>query len=141
VGHGGVQRSDTAPNCSYFTHWTSPEDRITWNVEVGKPGGYEAVIYYTCSATDVGSTVELSLGESKIQAMVSEAHDPPLYGKEHDRVERRAESFMKDFKPMKLGTLELKSGRGELALKALKVSGKQVMDVRYVVLNRIDGSR
>jgi len=43
---------------------------------------------------------------------------------------------MKDFQPLKLGTLELKSGRGELALRALQVAGKQVMDVRYVVLTR-----
>jgi arylsulfatase A-like enzyme len=136
--HGNIKRSDTAPNCSFFTNWTSPDDRITWDVEVGKPGRYEAVVYYTCAAGDIGSTVELSLGSARIEAKVSEAHDPPLYGMEHDRVERRAESFMKDFKPMKLGTFDLKSGRGELALRALKVAGKQVMDVRYVVLTRTD---
>jgi arylsulfatase A-like enzyme len=138
VPHGGVQRSDTAPNCSFFTNWTSSDDRITWDVEVGKAGRYEAIVYYTCAAGDVGSTIELSLGNAKIQTKITEAHDPPLYGKEHDRVERRAESFMKDFKPMKLGTFELPSGRGELALRALKVAGKQVMDVRYVMLNRVE---
>ena len=55
-----------------------------------------------------------------------------------DRVERRAESYMKDFKPMKLGAFDLKAGRGELALRAMQVAGKQVMDVRYVVLNRVE---
>src|SRR5262245_35284406 len=63
VPHGGIQRSDMAPNCSFFTNWTSPDDRITWDVEIGKPGRYEAVVYYTCAAGDVGSTVELSLGD------------------------------------------------------------------------------
>jgi len=138
VAHGGIQRSDTAPNCSYFTNWKSPDDRITWDVEIGKPGRYEAVVYYTCAASDVGSTVELSLGESRIQAKINEAHDPPLYGKEHDRVVRRAESFMKDFKPMKLGTFDLKAGKGQLALRALQIAGQQVMDVRYVVLTRVE---
>lgn len=138
VPHGNIQRSDTAPNCSFFTNWISPDDRITWDVEVGKPGRYEAIVYYTCAAGDVGSTVELSLGESRIETKVSEPHDPPLYGKEHDRVERKAESFMKDFKPMKLGSFELKSGRGQLAFRATKVAGKQVMDVRYVVLTRME---
>jgi hypothetical protein len=138
VAHGGVQRSDTAPNCSYFTHWTTADDRITWDVEVGKPGRYEAIVYYTCAASDVGSTIELALGDAKLQSKVTDAHDPPLYGKEHDRVERKAESFMKDFKPMKLGSFDLKSGRGELALRAIQVAGKQVMDVRYVVLNRVE---
>jgi arylsulfatase A-like enzyme len=138
VAHGSIQRSDTAPNCSFFTNWTSPNDSITWDVEIGKPGRYEAIVYYTCAASDVGSTVELSLGDARIQTKVTEAHDPPLYGKEHDRVERRAESFMKDFKPMKLGTFDLNAGRGRLMLRAPQVTGKQVMDVRYVVLNRAE---
>src|SRR5882672_10107683 len=127
VPHGNVQRSDTAPNCSFFTNWASADDRITWDVEIGKPGRYEATVYYTCAASDVGSTVELSLGNARIQTKVTETHDPPLYGKEHDRVERRAESFMKDFRPMTLGALDLPAGRGQLALRALQVAGKQVM--------------
>jgi arylsulfatase A-like enzyme len=138
VPHGSILRSDTAPNCSFFTNWTNPDDRITWDVEIGKAGRYEAVVYYTCAASDVGSTVELSLGDARIQTKVTTAHDPPLYGKNHDRVERRAESFMKDFKPLPLGTFELAAGRGQLSLRALQVAGKQVMDVRYVVLSRLE---
>lgn len=138
VPHGNIQRSDSAPNCSFFTNWTSTDDRITWNVEVGQPGRYEAIVYYTCAASDVGSTVELSLGEARIQTKIAAAHDPPLYGKEHDRVERRSESFLKEFKPLTLGTFDLKPGRGELSLKAVKVAGKQVMDVRYIVLSRVN---
>jgi hypothetical protein len=136
VPHGNIKRSETAPNCSYFTNWTSPDDRITWDVEVGQPGRYEAVIYYTCPAADIGSTVELALGDAKVQSRITAAHDPPLYGIEHDRIPRRGESFMKDFKPLSLGSMDLKSGRGQLTLRALSVPGKQVMDVRYVVLTR-----
>ncbi len=41
---------------------------------------------------------------------------------------------MKDFKPLRLGAFELNQGRGLLTLRALSVPGKQVMDVRAVVL-------
>src|SRR5207247_2212877 len=101
----------TAPNCSFFTNWTSANDRITWDVEIGKPGRYEVIVYYTCAAADVGSTVELSLGAARITAKVTEAHDPPLYGEEHDRVPRKAESLLKDFKPLKLGAFDLPATR------------------------------
>jgi arylsulfatase A-like enzyme len=138
VAHGSIKRSDTAPNCSYFTNWTSKDDSITWDVEVAKSGRFEAIVYYTCAAGDVGSTVELSLGKSRLESKIAEAHDPPLYGKEHDRIERRAESFMKDFKPLKLGDFDLTAGRDELAFRALNVAGQQVMDVRYIVLNKVD---
>jgi arylsulfatase A-like enzyme len=142
VPHGNVKRSDTAPNCSFFTNWTSLDDRLTWDVEIGKPGRYEATVYYTCAPGDVGSTVEIALGEARIQTKISEAHDPPLYGMEHDRHPRRAESFMKDFQPLKLGAFDLTATRGQLTLRALHITGQQVMDVRYLVLTRTgDASR
>jgi hypothetical protein len=134
VPHGGVQRSASAPNCSFFQNWTRPEDRITWTVEVATPGRYEAVVYYTCPPADIGSTVELSFNGSRIEGAVSEANDPPLRGAENDRVPRQGESYVKDFKPLQLGVIELKPGRGQLTLRALKVAGKQVMDVRAIHL-------
>ena len=38
--HGNVKRSARAPNCSYFTNWTTTDDRITWIVEVNAAGRY-----------------------------------------------------------------------------------------------------
>jgi len=55
-------------------------------------------------------------------------------GKEHDRVPRKSESYVKDFKPLRLGTFDLKPGRGPLTLRATKVAGQQVMDMRAVSL-------
>ncbi|MBW3541126.1 MAG: arylsulfatase [Planctomycetes bacterium] len=140
VPHGNVQRSARAPNCSYFTNWTSPDDRITWDIKVSEDGRYEAAVYYTCAADDVGSTVELTFGDSRTSAKVTDPHDPPLVGEEHDRVSRGGESYVKDFKPLSLGVLPLKAGRGQLTLQAPKVAGRQVMDVRYVVLTRLTDS-
>jgi hypothetical protein len=134
VPHGNVERSAKAPNCSFFENWKSRDDSITWDVEVGTAGMYDAVVLYTCPKGDVGSTVELSLNGSRVSAKVAEAHDPPLIGAEHDRVSRGGESYVKDFKPLRLGTLDLKPGRGSLTLRALDVTGKQVMDVRGVIL-------
>ncbi len=42
---------------------------------------------------------------SRLQAKVSEANDPPLRGAENDRVPRQGESYVKDFKPLRLGHL------------------------------------
>ena len=137
VPHGNVKRSAGAPNCSYFTNWTAAADSITWDVQVAADGRYEAVLYYTCPKADVGSTIELSLNGSRIQAAVSEAHDPPLRGAEHDRVPRKGESYVKDFRPLRLGVVELKACRGPLTLRALTVSGKQVMDVRLLLLTQV----
>jgi len=134
--HGGVKRSSGAPNDSYFTKWTSTQDSITWDVEVLNAGWYTAEIHYTCSAEDVGSTIELSLNGASTNAKILTAHDPPLVGAKEDRHDRGQESFVKDFKPLRLGKINLAKGRGPLTLRAATVAGRTVADLKYVVLMR-----
>jgi hypothetical protein len=69
--------------------------------------------------------------------VVAEPHDPPLIGAQFDRASRGGESYVKDFKPLRLGVLRLKKGRGELTLRALVVPGRMVADVRAVVLTLV----
>jgi arylsulfatase A-like enzyme len=137
VGHGNIVRSNRWPNCSYYTNWISADDRITWDVEVAEPGDYEVTLYYTCPAGDIGSEFRLSFNESIATAMISEAHDPPLVGMDEDRVERQ-NSYVKDWKPMKLPVMYLEKGRGELTLQALNIPGSQVMDFRLLMFERIE---
>ncbi|MEO2048588.1 MAG: arylsulfatase [Pirellulales bacterium] len=139
IGLGDIQRSCRHPNCSYFTNWTSLEDRITWNVEVGVGGEYEVELYYTCPQVDAGSTFELSFQGSRLRGQIQEGHNPPLQGQQYDRVPR-AESYVKDFKPLKLGTVQLPQGKGELSLRALDIPGTQVMDFRLLMFTRISDS-
>lgn len=106
---------------------------MSWDIEVAHSSEYEAEIYYTCRAGDTGSTVELSFRGSRVRGKITEAHDPPLVGAEADRVPRE-ESYVKDFRPLRLGTIALEKGRGKLVLWAPEVVGEQVGDIRYVAL-------
>jgi arylsulfatase A-like enzyme len=134
VPQGNVRRSAGAPNCSYFVNWTSPDDRMTWDIEVHTAGQYDVAIYYTCPSADAGSTIELSFQGSTVQGKVTPAWDPPLIT-DQDTIPRPAgESIMKEFRPLNLGTMHLEQGRGPLTLRALTVAGRQVMDVRLVTL-------
>ena len=134
--HGNIRRSNKFPNCSYFTNWTSTDDKITWPVEVAATGDYEVEVYYTCPQADVGATIELSLEGNRIAGTVNMPHDPPLVGAAHDRVPR-TESYVKDFVPLKLGTLHLEAGRGELTLRATDIPGSQAMDFRLLMFTKI----
>ena len=133
VPHGGVRRSANAPNSSYFTNWTSPEDSITWDVEVHQSGTYAVTLSYTCAANDAGSIVEVAFNTASLTGKVTPAWDPPLI-KHEDRVPRVGESYLKDFHALELGTVRLEAGRGQLTLRAKQVAGKQVMDLRQVTL-------
>ncbi|MDX1285576.1 MAG: sulfatase-like hydrolase/transferase, partial [Draconibacterium sp.] len=133
---GEIERSDNSPNCTFFTNWININDSIYWPVEVLQSGNYEVELYYTCPAEDVGSTIQLSIGKSKITTQITEAHNPPLKGMENDRI-LRTQSYVKDFKKINIGQIQLEKGKGILCLKALGIPGTQVMDFRLLMFNRI----
>ncbi len=133
---GGIVRSSRHPNCTFFTNWTKTTDAIVWDVEVLADGDFDAIIYYTCAPENVGSTFSLTFGNTKVSAKITKAFDPPLRGMEYDRIER-TESYVKDWKTLNVGRVHLKKGQGKMTLQAEKIAGKQVMDFRLMMLERI----
>ncbi len=137
TAHGGLKRSNKFPNCSFFGNWTKSEDKLTWEVEVGASGKYLAEMWYACPKKDIGSVVQLSFNDAKLQTKVNKPNDPPLRGMENDR-SPRTESYVKAFKPMKLGVIQLEKGKGTLTLQALKIPGEQALEFRLLMLTRVD---
>jgi arylsulfatase A-like enzyme len=133
---GGVKRSANAPNSSYFTNWTKADDAMTWHIEVPEAGDYELIVQYTCGKADVGSTLEAKLGNAVWRGKIEKAADPPLVGKETDRVVRAGESYTKPFAAVSLGVVGVAKGTGTLTLRATEVKGAQVADVRGVEVVR-----
>lgn len=132
--HGGIERSASAPNCSYFKNWTQPDDAMSWDVEIHTPGKYEVEVLYTCLPEDTGATIELAFNGVRLEGVVTVPNDPPTRGAENDRVPRQQESYVKDFKPLRIGYMELAAGRGNLKLSAVRIAGREVMEVREVRL-------
>jgi len=135
--HGNIKRSNRFPNCTYFTNWISKEDSISWDVEVLESGNYEVVVYYTCPEESVGSVIDVHFGDAWVTGRIEQANDPPETGMEYDR-SPRMESYVKDFKPLILGEIALKKGSGALVLKCSELVGTSVMDVRLMMINRVD---
>jgi arylsulfatase A-like enzyme len=137
IEHGTIVRSNRFPNSSYFLNWTNEEDSITWDVQVATAGTYEVELYYACPAKDVGSTIELRMGDSVLSAKITEAHDPPIVGAAEDKVVRQ-ESYEKNFKPIKIGTIDLPKGDGVISLTAPEISGSQALEFRLLTLRPVD---
>jgi len=71
---------------------------------------------------------------TKVEAKVTEVFDSPLCDRSKERVVN-SKYFVKDFKPLRLGTILLTAGQGSLKLGALDIKGKQVIDVHSLELN------
>ncbi|MEE2723968.1 MAG: sulfatase-like hydrolase/transferase, partial [Verrucomicrobiota bacterium] len=136
VSHGAIKRSGRFPNCSYYENWKTTEDKITWNCEVGATGTYEVSIHYALKKGDEGTVVQLSHNNASIEHEFTESHEVPSRGQENDRVERR-ESYVKDFKEIKIGKINLTKGKGELTLKALEIPGEESIEFRLLMLEKV----
>ena len=136
VSHGAIKRSGRFPNCSYYENWKTTEDKITWNCEVGATGTYEVSIHYALKKGDEGTVVQLSHNNASIEHKFTESHEVPSRGQENDRVERR-ESYVKDFKEIKIGKINLTKGKGELTLKALEIPGEESIEFRLMMLEKV----
>lgn len=134
VPHGGVRRSAGAPNCSYFVNWKTTDDSMTWDIEVITSGDYAVSLYYTCPEPDAGSTIELSFKGSALTGKVAPGWNPPLYTNQDTIPRPAAESKMKEFRSLNLGTMRLEKGRGSLTLRAVQIPGTSVADVRLLTL-------
>lgn len=135
---GGVQRSSNAPNCSYFVNWTSSEDSLVWKLAVETTGRYEVTVDYTCPIEDTGSAVELRFRDAVLTGTVTPAWDPPLNTNQDTLPRPHGESQMKEFKTLTLGTMDLPAGEGDLVLRATKIPGQSVMDLRRITLTLLE---
>jgi arylsulfatase A-like enzyme len=134
---GKINRSNRFPNDSYFTNWIDVRDTISWPVEVMQTGDYEATIYYCLSQPDVGTEIELSLGDQRVSSKINTANESPLIGARQDR-SIRGESYVKNFKPVKLGVINLNQGTGQLVLKANQIRGVHSIEFRLLLLKQMD---
>jgi hypothetical protein len=105
---------------------------MTWDIEVMTPGNYDVEILYTCREADAGATFELEFMGVKLPGTVTPAWDPPLYTNQDTIARPAGESKMKEFHTLTPGAMRLPKGRGPLTLRALKIPGQAVMDVRQV---------
>ena len=140
ISHGTIERSAKAPNNSFFENWTSSDDSITWTIDVVNPGDYQVTVHYTCAAGDEGAVLKASIDNGKsVVCRVKEVFDPPLYDKSKERVSN-SHYFVKDFKPIVVGTLSLEKGDQTLRLNTPEIVGGEFIDVHSIDLVR-DESR
>lgn len=131
--NGDLKRSSIHANCSFIENWVNTNDYIFWEIDVLEDGINNIELYYTLEKESVGTEIALEFENQIIKKTIDEFHDPNLVGFEEDKI-KRIESYTKDFKKIKIGTMSFKKGLSKLKLKTTKKVGKKSIDFRLLIL-------
>jgi hypothetical protein len=82
----------------------------------------------------------MSFGNSFLTNKIIMENNAPLIGMEHDNVPRE-ESYIKDFKPLKLGVVHLKAGSGSLKVQSNSLLKANDLDMKLLTLTRLNLSK
>ena len=119
----------------WLTNWTDPKETIHWDVEVVAGGRYEISIRYTCEPAAVGTRLRVETGGAHIDGSLEKAHNPEPRQRPTRFPKKR---FIQTFATQPLGTIDLKSGRQRITLRALNKPGERVCDVKCLVFHKLD---
>lgn len=118
----------------WVTNWSDIRAYPWWPVDIIEDGFYELALKYTCPTEDIGADIELKINDTTLEGKITQEYDPP-YKPSPDRVPRK-EVYEKTWNVLNMGSLFLKTGKKRLKIKALSKPGKQVMELKSVIVQR-----
>ena len=100
--------------------WVNAEDTASWTFTAPLAGKYRVTVLQGCGKGNGGSTVAIEAGASRCEFTVEET------------------GHFQRFVPREIGQVELAAGDNTLTVRPLKKAKAAVMDLRRVILERID---
>lgn len=122
----------------WIDNWTDASASPSWQIDVVTPGDYEIVLHYASPMENVGSRIEVQIGDAKIQGTFQDAHNPD-YLPSPDRFQR-PEVYEKTWKPLSVGVVKLNKGQTKLVLHAKEITGGRMPQIKAVEIRPSSGS-
>lgn len=119
----------------WLTGWTDAASKVWFEIDVVQAGDYAVELRYACPAADAGSKIQLSASDAQLEATVPAAEAPVIPLAHRD--ERGRERYVnRRWASLPLGRVTLPAGRNTLTLQPLTCPGRQVLELKGVVLQR-----
>jgi hypothetical protein len=100
--------------------WVNAADTVSWTFNAPRAGSYRVTVLQGCGKGQGGSVVALDCGASSLEFTVEET------------------GHFQRFVPRQVGTLTLNAGENTLKVRPVKKAKAAVMDLRRVMLERVD---
>ena len=100
--------------------WVNADDTASWTFQAPKAGTYRVTVLQGCGKGNGGSVVALDTQQGSCEFTVEET------------------GHFQRFVPREVGKLKLVAGENTLTVRPVKLANKAVMDLRRVILERVE---
>ncbi|MFZ5830969.1 MAG: arylsulfatase [Planctomycetota bacterium] len=122
-------------------HWRTSDDSMTWTVDVLTPGRYEVTLMHGAAPAEVGATVHLEAGGSKVEAVVPRPHDPmPADERAHERnhLWTSGPVPIMTWVPLRFGQVTLDKGVTRLVVRATGLPADGAFETKEARVRRVE---
>jgi arylsulfatase A-like enzyme len=122
----------------WLTGWTDLRDKAWFELDVHTAGRYRIDLGCTCPPQDAGVRLKVSVGDSafEVDVPVADVVNLPL---PHRDAEGHERYLNRNWPTVAVGTAKLPAGPATLTIEALAKPGEQVVDLKHVRLELLDG--
>ena len=113
-------RYEEPPQKDTLGFWVNAADTASWTFQAPKAGTYRVTVLQGCGKGNGGSVVALDTKQGSCEFTVEET------------------GHFQRFVPREVGRLTLVAGENTLTVRPVKMANKAVMDLRRVILERVD---
>jgi arylsulfatase A-like enzyme len=113
-------RYEQPPQKDTLGFWVNAADTASWTFQAPKAGTYRVTVLQGCGKDQGGSIVALDTKQGTCEFTVEET------------------GHFQRFVPREVGRLTLVAGENTLTVRPVKMANKAVMDLRRVILERVD---
>jgi arylsulfatase A-like enzyme len=117
----------------WLTGWTNVQGKIWFEIDVVKKGNYSLEVALACPPEDAGSKFKIRAANNAVDAIVPPAPIVPVL------LQDRASGYKeRKWTILQAGSIDLPEGKHQLILEAVTKPGSQVMDFKYLSLERVN---
>lgn len=113
----------------WIDFWTSTDAYAQWQIDVVASGKYIIEMDYALAAKNVGTELELSIGDQNIRFVVDKPFEHSLFTN-YNRVHRDQEAPETDWATFAIGNIHLAEGIKDVSIKALSIKGDKTVELK-----------
>lgn len=117
----------------WIATWPSTRDSLRWNIKCTKAGTYNLTLKYLCKADEVGSIIEVKIGNQSVRKTIDRPFESAVVFSP-DRVVRKEVYEIKEWGRLPLGSIYVPEGETTVRIKAISIKNSTAMELYSLIL-------